>query len=288
MGVYFGHKVIIDIYNYFRKFTKRGYFVICDLDAYVSRPDDKISSLKKAKEYAINNLANALALGIKKEDVSIQSKQTSDYFAFSHMVSKKITLNTMKAALSHSDLGKFAATYLQIADILYPQIKDGVEPTLVPVGIDQEPIIRLARDVAHKFSNDFNLEVPSSIYLSHLPSLNNYKEKMSKSKEGSAILLTEGRNNLNKTIGNAFTGGRDTEEEQRRLGGRPEICSVCAMYKFHHSDSKFVKSIFDKERQGKILCSENKNILKNFLGEYLEEHIRKYNKSIDTAKKMLE
>jgi len=285
---HFGHKAVIDVYNYFRKFTKRGYFVICDLDAYVSRPDNKIPSLKKAKEYAIDNLANALALGVKKEDIYIQSKQNSEYFTFSHMVSKKITLNTMKATLGHCDLGKFAACYLQIADILYPQLKDGVAPTLIPVGIDQEPIIRLTRDIANKFCTQFGFEIPSSIYLSHLPSLVGHKEKMSKSKEGSAILLTEKRGNLNKIIDRAFTGGRDTAEEQRKLGGRPDICPVCTMYKFNHPDSKFVTKIYDRERRGELLCGENKNILKEFLGKFLEEHIKKYNKFVDVAKKMLE
>jgi len=285
---HFGHKAVIDVYNYFRKFTKRGYFIICDLDAYVSRPDGKIPNLKKAKEYAIDNLANALTLGVKKEDISIQSKQTSEYFAFSHMVSKKVTLNMMKAALGHYDLGKFAACYLQISDILYPQLKDGIGPTLVPVGIDQEPIIRLTRDVARRFSKQFDFILPSSVYLSHLPSLSNYKEKMSKSKEGSAILLTEKIESMQKIVSNAITGGRDTEEEQRRLGGRPEICPACMMYKFHHPDSEFVKNIFDRERQGKLLCGENKSILKSFLGEFLKEHAKKYNKFVDVAKEMLE
>lgn len=285
---HFGHKAVIDVYNYFRKFTKRGYFIISDLDAYVSRPDNKISSLKKAKEYAIDNLANALALGVKKQDIYIQSKQTSEYFSFSHMVSKKITFNTMKAVLGHYDLGKFAACYLQIADILYPQLKDCIAPTLIPVGIDQEPIIRLTRDIAYKFSKQFGFEIPSSIYLSHVPSLVNYKEKMSKSREGSSISLTETRNNLNKIINNALTGGRDTEKEQRNLGGRPEICPVCTMYKFNHPDSKFVKNIYDREHQGELLCGENKNILKEFLGKFLEEHLKKYNKFLNVAKKMLE
>ena len=38
----------------------------------------------------------------------------------------------------------------QVADILYPQVADMPAPTLVPVGIDQDPHIRLTRGVAHK------------------------------------------------------------------------------------------------------------------------------------------
>jgi tryptophanyl-tRNA synthetase len=39
----------------------------------------------------------------------------------------------------------------QVADILYPQVDSYPAPTLVPVGIDQDPHLRLTRDIAHKF-----------------------------------------------------------------------------------------------------------------------------------------
>jgi len=286
--LHFGHRVVIDVYNYFRKFATKGYFVICDLDAYVSRTDDKIPSLNKAKEYAIDNLANALALGVKKEDICIQSKQTPEYFAFSHMVSKKLTLNSMKAALGHDNLGKFAACYLQISDILYPQLKDGPMPTLIPVGIDQEPIIRLTRDIARRFSKQFNFILPSSIYLSHLPGLTGYKEKMSKSQEGSAILLTEKVDEANKIIDKAFTGGRDTEEEQKKLGGRPQICPIFSLYSFYHPLSSFVEDINTRCHAGKLLCGEDKKRSKEFLRQMIEEHTKKYRKFVDVAKEMLE
>lgn len=283
-----GHKVIIDIYNYFRKFTKRGYFLICDIDAYVSRPDDRFQNLKNIKEYAINNIANTLALGVRKEDIYVQSKQTPEYFTFSHMVSKKLTLNAMKSALGHNNLGKFSACYLQISDILYPQLKEGVLPTFVPVGIDQEPIVRLTRDVAQRFSKQFGFELPSSINLAHLPSLNRYEEKMSKSKEGSAILLTEKKDRLNKMIDMAFTGGRDKAEEQRKFGGRPQSCPIYSVYKFHNPDSNFVNNIGEMCRKGELLCKEDKSILKEFLEKLLEEHVRKYNKFVETAVEIME
>jgi len=39
----------------------------------------------------------------------------------------------------------------QVADILYPQTDSCPAPTVVPVGIDQDPHIRLTRGIAHKF-----------------------------------------------------------------------------------------------------------------------------------------
>ena len=277
---HFGHKLIIDVYNFFRKFSKKGYFVICDVDAYVSRPDDKVPDLETAKKYAIDNIANALALGIKKDDIILQSKRDKEYYIFSYTISKKLTLNTLKATLGHTNLGKFSASYLQIADILYPQIENGNELTLIPVGIEQEPLIRLSRDVAKKFK----LELPSSVYLSHLPSLTNYKSKMSSS--SSAIFLDE--INVNKIVDKAFTGGRDTMEEQIKLGGNPDICPVYSLLLKIYPDDDFVKQLKSRCKKGEILCGDDKRILKEYLNNFLEKHNKKYKKYINVAKKMVE
>ncbi|RQD82004.1 MAG: tryptophan--tRNA ligase [Methanocalculus sp. MSAO_Arc2] len=50
-----------------------------------------------------------------------------------------------ETSLAHAD-----SVATQVADILYPQVDSGPAPTVVPVGIDQDPHIRLTRDVAHK------------------------------------------------------------------------------------------------------------------------------------------
>jgi len=52
---------------------------------------------------------------------------------------------TPETSLAHAD-----SVATQVADILYPQVVSGPAPTVVPVGIDQDPHIRLTRDIAHK------------------------------------------------------------------------------------------------------------------------------------------
>ena len=51
-----------------------------------------------------------------------------------------------ETALAHAD-----SVITQVADILYPQVEGEPAPTLVPVGIDQDPHIRLTRGIANKF-----------------------------------------------------------------------------------------------------------------------------------------
>jgi tryptophanyl-tRNA synthetase len=53
---------------------------------------------------------------------------------------------TQETALAHA-----MSVITQVADILYPQLDVKPAPTVVPVGIDQDPHIRLTRGIAHKF-----------------------------------------------------------------------------------------------------------------------------------------
>ena len=60
----------------------------------------------------------------------------------------------------------------------------------------------------------------------------------------------------------AFTGGRDTVEEQRELGGRPEICNVYAYYYFLFEDDD--QRLVERElscKAGEILCGHCKTDL---------------------------
>ncbi len=86
--LHYGHKSVIDIYNFFRKFANAGHFMICDIDAYVSRSDDKIPDLATAKRYAVENVADALALGVPEGDIRVQSNQSLDYHNFVLQISK--------------------------------------------------------------------------------------------------------------------------------------------------------------------------------------------------------
>jgi tryptophanyl-tRNA synthetase len=51
---------------------------------------------------------------------------------------------------SETSLGHMMSVITQVADILYPQVESFPAPTVVPVGVDQDPHIRLTRGVAHK------------------------------------------------------------------------------------------------------------------------------------------
>jgi tryptophanyl-tRNA synthetase len=284
--LHFGHKMVIDLFMFLHSLGATSHFGIADIDAYVSRPDSKLPSLEKAKEYAIENLANALALGVPKKNVFVQSRMPSRYYEFAFEVSKKMTSATFEAIYGHIDLGKVSANLLQYADILHPQLKEfgSPAPTVVPIAIEQDPHIRAVRDIAKRLP--YKMVPPSSLYITHQPGLREGM-KMSSSVPETAIFLTDPPEIARKKIMTAFTGGRDTAEEQHRLGANPEVCKVCNFLKFHFQDDKKVSEIWESERKGKTLCGEVKLFTADFVEKWLKQHQAKFKKFKPVAEKMI-
>ncbi len=282
--LHLGHKVDIDLFNLFASLGGRNYFAVADIDAYTSRPS--INSLDEAKEYAVNNIAHALALGVSKEAIYIQSNKEPRYYTFTLELSKKITENMFKAVYGHLDLGKMAANLLQYADILHGQLKEYERkmPTITGIGLDQDPHAKLTRDLARRI--DYDVELPSFIYFLHQSGLQQGK-KMSKSEPETAIFLDDKADDIKRKIGKTFTGGRDTVEEQKKSGGNPDICKVYEVFRFHNPDDKFVENIYSRCRKGTLLCKECKELCVKFLSKMLSAHQKKLNSSIKVAKKMV-
>ena len=285
-NMHFGHKTIVDLVNFFKSKGAKTYFGIADIDAYCSRADEKVPTLQAAKEFAVNNLANVLALGLTKKDVYVQSRMPSRYYEFTFELSKKITANTFEGIYGHLDLGKVSANLLQYADILHPQLKEfeGKMPSVTPVGMDQDPHMRAVRDLVHRLK--YPMELPSSIYPAHEPGL---KEgmKMSSSIPESAIFLTDSPEAAKAKIMKAFSGGKVTVEEHRKLGGDPEVDRAYQMLKYHHPDDKKVEKIFHDFKSGKLLSGELKEICAEFVLKFLKEHQKKYKKFEPVAREMV-
>jgi tryptophanyl-tRNA synthetase len=94
---------------------------------------------------------------------------------------------------------------------------------------------------------------------------------------------------IKQRISNAFTGGRATVEEQRRLGGIPEICPVhdLCLYHFVENDDEVIK-MYNDCRAGKLLCGEHKARTIEIVLKFVEEHRRKKEKFMDRAREILQ
>ena len=284
--LHLGHKTDIDFYLEFRRLGAKSRFCIADIDGYVSRPDSKVPSMKTAKEIAVRNAADAIALGIPPSEIYAQSNMPREYYQLSFEISKKITNNMFEAIYGHTDLGKISSVLLQIADILHVQLPQyyGRAPSITGIGLDQDPHARLTRDVARRL--DYNFEVPSFFYFRHLSGLKE-GSKMSSSDPDTAIFLKDSPEEVEKKIGRAFTGGRESVEEQRKKGGNPEVCKVYEIFKFHNPDERFLSQTYSDCRSGKLLCGECKKNCIEFIKGMLKEHQEKHKQAIPEAKRIV-
>ncbi len=281
-----GHKVDIDLFRFFKQGGARNYFAVGDLDAFLSRPDDKIPSLAAAKKWAVQNVADALALGLEEDDIYVQSRKQTRYYEFTFELSKKITKNTFEAVYGHVDLGKVGANFLQYADILHPQLEEfeGPMPSVTGIGIDQDPHARLTRDIAKRLP--YKLEVPSFIYFSHQSGLQP-GSKMSASHPQTAIFLSDSPKDAEEKIRRAFSGGQPTVEEHRQKGGNLEIDLVFEMLKFHYPDTKGLERIGQEFSSGKMLASELKQFAIDFFVPMLKGHQQAVKENIRAAEKIV-
>jgi tryptophanyl-tRNA synthetase len=97
--------------------------------------------------------------------------------------------------------------------------------------------------------------------------------KMSSSKPESFISLLEKPESAVKKVMKAFTGGRATADEQRRLGGEPEKCVVFELYLYHLiKDDKELEEIKSNCKAGKLLCGKCKKMAAELVENFLKEH----------------
>jgi tryptophanyl-tRNA synthetase len=82
----------------------------------------------------------------------------------------------------------------------------------------------------------------------------------------------------------AFSGGRDTVEEQRKHGADLDKDVSYQWLTFFEEDDKKLKKIHDDYKSGKMLTGEVKTILVDKLNEFLKRH----QKGREKAKNKLE
>ncbi|MCD6590410.1 MAG: tryptophan--tRNA ligase [Candidatus Aenigmarchaeota archaeon] len=283
-----GHKLLADqIIYYQQELGAKIFLCVADIEAYNMRLDD----LDKLKDIAINEyLINYIALGLKPKscDFYFQSNRSIAYYKLADMVARKVTFNELKDIYGELSPGKIISVMTQAADILHPQLEEygGSKPVVVPVGIDQDPHIRLTRDIAARFEKEFKFIPPSSTYHFFMHGIKG--GKMSSSDPNSYIALTDTPEDIDRKVKNMLTGGKESVELQRKEGGDPDKCVVFEIYKFHLlKNEEDVKKLYNDCKTGKILCGECKARLKNMLKEFLEEHQKKREKAKDMVHKFV-
>ena len=234
-------------------------------------------SLEDVEKFTYENALDIIALGFNPEKTKIISnlKYAKTMYREALKVAKKLTYSTAKAVFgftNDTNVGSIFFTSMQSVPAFLESVKQKKNvPCLIPHAIDQDPHFRVARDILPKLG----FYKPASIQCKFLPGLGK-GGKMSASEPDTAIFTTDNPKNIERKIMNAFTGGRDTEEEQRKLGGEPDICPIYQYYYFlfEENDNK-LKKLYDNCRKGKILCGRCKKDLAERVKRFLKEHQKK-------------
>ncbi|MCI4332136.1 MAG: tryptophan--tRNA ligase [Thermoplasmata archaeon] len=233
--------------------------------------DEKVwakTDLPRSETYrwGLENLADLLALGFdpKKTHVFFDTRSIAAMYPLAVDVARKIPYSTVKAVFGFppsTNVGLVFYTALQTVPCFYPSWVAGKDvPCLIPCGIDQDPHFRVTRDLAERLG----YPKPALLHSQMMPGLLGQDRVMSTTGEqkDNALFLSDPPKEVERKLKKAFTGGRATVEEQRRLGATPEICSVWALWK-----TKFApeKAEFDQItgdcRSGALLCGDCKGML---------------------------
>jgi tryptophanyl-tRNA synthetase len=306
-----GHLMVMKEVVWHVRHGATGYIAIADREAHAVRG----IPWEKCREYGEEYLACLRALGYR--GTTYYQSENHPLHALAFEASTKVNFSELSAiygfgpetSLSHAE-----SVITQVADILYPQVDRGPAPTVVPVGIDQDPHLRLTRGIAYKLRmftveeregyvsvrsknapqeaisavnrafpgskkfeghvdirgcplrdveervreierehGGYGFFIPSSTYHIFMPGLQG--GKMSSSVPESLFTFTEPDESIGKKVRNALTGGRMTVEEQKRLGGEPDRCSVYLLNLFHLiEDDRELDEIRKACLQGRLMC----------------------------------
>jgi tryptophanyl-tRNA synthetase len=246
---------------------------------------------EKTHSLALDNALDIVALGFdpKLTEIMIDTDRSGLLYPQAIKIAKKITFSTVKATFGFdlsANIGMIFYTSIQAVPAMIESVRAGKNiPCLIPYGIDQDPHFRIARDVLPRLG----FLKPASIMSIFIPPLSGVEGKMSSSDPNSAIFVTDSAAVVRKKINKyAFSGGRTSVEEHRKLGGNTDIDVSYQWLRimFEPDDAK-LKKIHDDYISGSLLSGEMKALLIERVNAFLKRHQELRERAKDTLHEFL-
>ena len=175
-----------------------------------------ITTPYKVEELRVNRrqvMLDYLAAGLDPEkSVLFQQAEVAQHFELAFYFSSVTTIAKMQHLPTFKDKVKQYPEHATMALLNYPILMAAdilvYQAGLVPVGIDQEPHLEVAREIARRMNQEFGLSFPEPQRFAttgeYVPSLQG-TGKMSKSVEGSYINLTDSLAQIQAALASAPT-----------------------------------------------------------------------------------
>ena len=254
------------------RFGATLYFQVTDDEKFLFKDFER---LDEATKIGYENILDIIAIGFDpaKTRIFLDTEYIHHLYPVAVQVAKRITFSTAKAVFGFdnaNNLGEIFYTAMQSVPCFLASIEQGRPvPALIPCGIDQDPHFRVTRDIAEALG----YPKPALVHNKLLPALTGPGSKMSASQPETSIFTTDTAKATRKKVNNAFTGGRASVEEQRRLGANPDVCSVFAYYQYLFEPSdEGLKTVETECRTGARLCGECKEQLLGKILPWMEKH----------------
>ncbi len=261
------------------------------VNLYIEVTDDEKYLLKREREwgeiqkYADENILDIAAVGFDPERTFIfkDSEYIRNVYPLMLKIARKVNYTTTKAVFGFNE-------QTNIGMIFYPAYQ--MVPTffenkrcLIPAAIDQDPYWRVQRDIAESLGG----QKTCAIHSKFMAPLTGTTGKMSSSAADTAIWLDDNPKQVrSKIMKYAFSGGKDTVEEHRKLGGNPDVdVSYQWLSILFEEDDGKLKAIHDDYKSGKLLSGELKQILVDKINAFLEGHRKRREKAAPLVKKMM-
>ena len=218
------------------------FYMVADLHT-LTTPYDKNSLKQSVRDLIIDYMA--AGLDPEKSVIFVQSHipehlELAYYFSTVTTVAKMQHLPTFKEKVKqyteHVTMALLNYPVLMAADILIYKAES------VPVGIDQEPHLEVAREIARRMNQDYGTDFPEPKRFAtrgeYVPSLTG-EGKMSKSVEGSYINLTDSLEEIKSKIAKIPT---DSGQGSEILGGVKTLMEFVELFEGIEEREKLERS----------------------------------------------
>jgi len=214
------------------------FYMVADTHT-ITTPYDIEELRKNRREVIIDYLAAGLD---PQKSVIFQQSEVPEHIELAFYFSSVTTIAKMQHLPTFKEKVKLHPQNATMALLNYPVLMAAdiliYKAGLVPVGIDQEPHLEVAREIARRFNQDYKTDFPEPQRFKtegeYVPSLTG-EGKMSKSVEGSYINLTDDLETIRKKIRavpTADTSGGEMSEGIKTLFSLLKLFSVQSHDKF--------------------------------------------------------
>jgi len=269
--MHLGHVLVFYLAKRFQEATGAHVYIPLSDDEKFYAKDLSFDEIAAATR---SNLRDLLAVGFDPErtTVVVDRLDAGVLYPQAARFAAGITQSTVDATYGDPEnVGLSFYPAMQATHLLLPQLVHGPHPTLVPVAVDQDPHVRVCRDVAAK--ERFEVTKPGALLGKFLPALDG-PGKMSSSDDAPAIELTDDPDTVRgKVMQYAHSGGRVDIEEHREHGGDPAVdVAYQYLHSFFESDDERVADIAAQYRAGELLSGELKEMAAERVTDFLAAH----------------